>query len=139
MEITIREGAGNMDFARVTAMLSLAPWSPGIRQNEVRKGAENSALVIGAFAASEQVGYARVISDKTRFAYLSDVFVREDFRGHGAATKMLRHIPTHESLSDVYQWYLQTFDAHPLYEKAGFRVIGNPGNWMGIAKGHPQR
>ena len=134
MNIVIRDGMGNMDFAQITAMLSGARWCPGIGQDKVRQAAENSALVVGAFAESEQVGYARVISDKTRFAYLSDVFMREDFRGRGVATMMLHHILAHESLADVVQWYLKTFDAHPLYEKAGFHVIDNPGNWMGLVK-----
>jgi len=33
--------------------------------------------------APEQIGLARIITDYTTFAYLTDVYVREDFRGKG--------------------------------------------------------
>ncbi|MCJ1245320.1 hypothetical protein MMC30_002524 [Trapelia coarctata] len=33
--------------------------------------------------APEQIGLARIVTDYTTFAYLTDVYVREDFRGKG--------------------------------------------------------
>lgn len=48
-----------MDFVKVTQMLSQAVWSVGIGVDEVKQGAINSALVVGAFYV--QFGYARVI------------------------------------------------------------------------------
>ena len=78
--IVIRDGIGQMDFERVTQMLSNAWWSPKIKIDEVRKGAFNSALVVGAFLLDQtQIGYSRVISDKTRFAYILDVYVDESY------------------------------------------------------------
>ncbi len=51
-----------------------------------------------------QIGYARVISDKTRFAYIADVYVDDAFRHNGIAKRMLAYILSHDSLKDVYQW-----------------------------------
>lgn len=138
--ITIRDGFENMDFTGVTEMLAKALWSPGIRINEVKKGAANSALVVGAFtAAGMQVGYARVISDKTRFAYLCDVIVREDCRKKGIGQAMVNHILAHKELKDVYQWLLITNDAHEVYEKSGFKHISRPESWMEIRQRRPER
>ena len=68
----------------VHAMLSKTFWSPGITKEEVLSGIRNSALVVGAYAQDgRQVGFCRVISDRTRFAYLLDVVVAEDCRRQG--------------------------------------------------------
>lgn len=128
-----------MDFSRVTEMLSMSFWSPGIGIDEVTKGALNSALVIGAYDNDEQVAYARVISDKTRFAYILDVYVDERFRRKGIGQAMVNYILKHDDLKDVYQWMLITKDAHGVYGKCGFRELSRPEDWMEIRKARPGR
>ena len=60
----IKSGCNEMDFDRVTHMLKDAPWCVGIKKNEVIQGAQNSALVVGAFTPDNlQVGFLRVVSD----------------------------------------------------------------------------
>lgn len=57
--LTIRDGFERMDFECVTRMLSQSYWCPGIKIEEVKKGALNSALVVGAFVdGQKQIGYA---------------------------------------------------------------------------------
>lgn len=41
---SIKDGLENMDFQKVTAMLSKAFWCPDIGMEEVLKGSHNSAL-----------------------------------------------------------------------------------------------
>lgn len=136
--IKIYDGVDRMDFEKVTQMLSQAIWSKGIKINEVKQGAINSALVIGAFYDNNQVGYARVISDKTRFAYIADVYVDENFRHQGIAKKMMSYILCHDSLKDVYQWLLRSA-ASELYEKVGFIPVSEPEKWMEIRNKRPER
>lgn len=137
--ITIKDGFKNMDFEKVTEMLSNAFWCKGIKINEVIKGAENSALVVGVFIDNvNQIGFARVISDKTRFAYILDVYVDENFRRKGLGQKMVNYILSHEELKDVYQWLLITKDAHGVYSKVGFNPISRPLAWMEIRKDRPR-
>jgi predicted acetyltransferase len=138
MDITIYDGIENMDFNKVTEMLSEAIWSKGIKEDEIKQGAVNSALVIGAFCNNVQVGYARVISDKTRFAYIADVYVDENYRHHGIAKNMMLHILSHESLKDVYQWLLRSA-ASELYEKVGFVPVSEPERWMEIRQNRRER
>ncbi len=131
--ITIVTGFKNMDFVKVTEMLSKAYWSLGIGMEEVKRGAENSALVIGAFTENQiQVGYSRVISDKTRFAYILDVIVDENYRKKGIGQKMIKAIMEDCELKDVYQWLLITKDAHGVYNKVGFKPVSRPLDWMEI-------
>lgn len=136
--VKICDGIDNMNFEEVTKMLSQARWSKGIRINEVKQGAMGSALVVGAFYENNQIGYARVISDKTRFAYVADVYVNENFRNLGIAKKMMKYIITHESLRDVYQWLLRSA-ANELYEKVGFSPVSEPERWMEIRNKRPER
>lgn len=137
--IIIKDGLKNMDLAKVTELLGRSFWSPGIGIDEVKKGASNSALVVGAFLKDgTQVGYARVISDKTRFAYILDVFVDENFRKKGIGQLMMKHILSNDELKNIYQWLLITKDAHGVYEKVGFKPISRPMDWMEIRNDRPR-
>lgn len=134
-DIIIKDGMENMDFGKVTQMLSNSFWSPEIKIDEVKKGAINSALVVGVFSKEEgQIGYARVISDKTRFAYITDVYIDVNFRKKGMGQKIINYILTHQELTDVYQWLLITRDAHGVYNKVGFNPVSRPLDWMEIIK-----
>ena len=132
VNIQIHAGMNNMDFDKVTTMLSTAFWSEGIQKDEVLQGASNSALVVGAFNNDIQVGYARVISDKTRFAYILDVIVDENFRKMGIGQSIIKFILSNEELQDIYQWLLITKDAHEMYRKCGFSEVSRPMDWMEI-------
>ena len=137
--LIIKDGIENIDFVRVTEMLSNAFWCRGISIDEVKKGSENSALVVGVFLGSNnQIGYARVISDKTRFAYILDVYIDLNYRKKGIGQKMINYILEHEELKDVYQWLLITKDAHSFYNKVGFKNSSRPLDWMEIRENRPR-
>lgn len=122
-----------IDFARVTRLLASTYWSPGIGIDEVIQGARHSAVVVAAYAPDGAlVGYARAASDRTRFAYIMDVYVDEAHRRRGIARALVRGIREHPALADVYVWLLTTKDAHPLYQDLGFRPLEHPDYWMEI-------
>ena len=127
----IKSGTHLMDYARVTEMLTTAFWCKGIKIDEVKQGALNSALVVGAFLRSGgQIGFARVISDKTRFAYILDVIVDEAHHRRGVGQSMMKYILSHPALKDVYQWFLVSSTARGVYRKVGFKELSNPEKWM---------
>ena len=135
----VKDGISLMDFDKVREMLKEVWWSPGIQKSEVVQGAENSALVVGVFTgAGEQIGYARVISDCTRLAYIMDVVVDGRHRKQGIGQSMIRYILGHKKLKDVYQWLLLTKDAHGVYSKLGFAPVAEPENWMEIRHQRPR-
>jgi GNAT superfamily N-acetyltransferase len=138
-ECIVKYGFGNMDFPKVTGMLAEAFWSRNIKIGEVEKGASNSALIVGVFHKGEQVAYSRVISDKTRFAYILDVIVDEAYRRNGIGQLMIDSILGHDDLKDVYQWLLITKDAHGVYSKSGFKPLASPAAWMEIRNDRPER
>jgi ribosomal protein S18 acetylase RimI-like enzyme len=139
-EYIIKAGYSEMDFDKITLMLKDALWCVGIKKNEVIQGAKNSALLVGAFTTDNiQVGFLRVVSDKTRFAYILDVIVDENYRKQGIGQAMVRFLIGHPDLKDVYQWVLLTKDAHGVYKKTGFTPIANPEGWMEIRHPRPER
>ena len=132
----ISDDLQRIDFDKVTRWLAGTYWSPGIGRPEVEKGAKHSSLVIGAYdAQGRQVGYARVASDKTRFAYIMDVFVESSHRNQGIAQVILRFALNHPEYQSVYQWLLATRDAHSVYSKLEFKPLPYPDRWMILNKG----
>ncbi len=140
LDYTLKSGVQAMDFNKVTEMLTTAFWCKGIRIDEVKKGALNSALVVGAFLRSDvQIGFARVISDKTKFAYILDVVVDETSQRMGVGQAMMRYILSHPDLTAVYQWFLVSSTAQGVYRKVGFKELSNPEKWMEIKLDRPSR
>ena len=124
-----------MDFARVQAWLAATYWTPGIARERVERAARNSALVLGAFTADgTQVGFARVVSDKTRFGYFCDVVVDEAYRHRGLARAMVEYALAHPEFATVTTWTLATRDAHGVYTPLGFKPVtdpvSRPDDWM---------
>ncbi len=62
--------------------LSNSYWSKNIPFEIVQKSVENS-FCFGIYKGEDQIGFARLITDYTTFAYLADVFILEEFRGKG--------------------------------------------------------
>lgn len=106
-------------------------WATGIPRATVEKSIRNS-LCFGLFHGKRQIGFARVISDYTTFAYLADVFVLQEFRGQGLAKWLMQCIMEHAELSGLRRWLLVTRDAHSLYEKFGFKPLAHPERFMEI-------
>jgi len=126
-----KAGFDEMDFDIVTGFLTKAYWSLGIGKDEVIRAAQNSALVVGAFTGDgRQIGYLRVISDKTKFAYVLDVIVDEDRRKQGIGQAMLKYMLAHPDLKSVGKWALLTSTAHGVYRKLGFAPVDRPNDWM---------
>jgi len=139
-DYSIKDGFDKMDFDRATEMLKGAHWCIGIGKDEVIQGAVNSALLVGVFNSdNDQIGFSRVVSDKTRFAYILDVVLDENYRKQGIGQSMIKYILNHPDLKDVYQWVLLTKDAHGVYKKVGFKPIANPDGWMEIRHERPKR
>ncbi len=130
-EYEITTDKTRLDVAAIHAFLSQTYWSPGIPLAVVQKAIANS-LTFGVYLGAEQVGFARVITDKTTFAYLSDVYILDAHRGKGLSKRLLATIQTHEDLQGLRRFLLATKDAHGLYEQFGFKPLLNPTRMMEV-------
>jgi GNAT superfamily N-acetyltransferase len=97
-------------------------WCPGVSREVVDRSIDNS-LCFGAYEGDEQIGFARVVTDRTTFAHLMDVFVVSAHRGSGVGKELLRAVMSHPDLQGLRKFTLHTEDAHSLYEQFGFRRL----------------
>jgi GNAT superfamily N-acetyltransferase len=113
---------GRVDVDMVHRYLSEeAYWVRGRDRDTIERLVRESTRVISAYRGDEQVGFARVISDGTSMAWLGDVFVLQGHRGHGLGVELVREAVEHPEHRDVV-WFLNTRDAHSLYERFGFEA-----------------
>ena len=85
--------------------------------------------MVGLYHGGRQIGFARVHSDG-RLAYLADVYVLPEHRGHALGVELVR-AAVDEGPHRGLRWLLHTKDAHGLYERFGFgppsdRVMERP-------------
>lgn len=101
-------------------------YSTGLPSERFALVIENS-LCFSVFHDGKQIGFSRVISDKSEFASLWDVFIDEPYRHKGIGQALLKYIFNHPELRGIFRWFLMTEDAHGLYQKFEFKTeIYNP-------------
>ncbi|MGW4276682.1 GNAT family N-acetyltransferase [Streptomyces seoulensis] len=125
---------GRVDAERVHRWLSTdAYWALG-RTRDKQDRAIAGSLNFGVFdtASGAQVAYARVVTDRTTFAWLCDVYVEPDIRGKGIGTALVGAVRDHLRPFGLRRITLATADAHGVYEKLGFRPLEHPERWMAL-------
>jgi GNAT superfamily N-acetyltransferase len=132
-DYSITMDAERMDLEAIHAFLTKSYWCPGIALATLKCALANS-LCFGLFHRRDQVGLARVITDKATFAYLADVYVLEPHRGLGLSKWLLQVIQAHTDLQGLRRFMLATRDAHGLYRQFGFEPLANPSRLMEIIR-----
>jgi GNAT superfamily N-acetyltransferase len=122
-----------LDLDAIHAYLVRSYWSEGIPKGVVERSIQGS-LCFGLYKGNEQVGFARVISDRATFAYLCDVYVLESERGKGLSKWLLETLLEHPDLANLRRFTLATRDAHGLYARYGFTPLARPQIFMEIAR-----
>jgi GNAT superfamily N-acetyltransferase len=132
--IRISSDSNVMDVDAIHAYLTRSYWAEGISRALVAK-AVDSSLCFGLFEGERQIGFARVITDRATFAYLSDVYVLEDYRCRGLGKWLMEAVVAHPELQGLRRFLLATRDAHGLYSKLAFTPLTHPQYFMEI--NHP--
>ena len=114
-----------IDVAAAHGYLARSYWSPGIPFETVAKAIANS-LCVATWHEDEQIGLARLVTDRATFAYLADVYVLEEHRGQGLAQAMVGWLQAHPELQGLRRWLLMTVDAHGVYERLGWTPLAHP-------------
>ncbi len=131
-EFSISTDKQKMDVVAIHEFLSnYSGWSDNIPFDRVRISIENS-LNFGLFHSSNQIGFARVITDYSTIAYLGDVYILEDYRGLGLSKRLMECIMGHPNLQGLRRWILLTSTADWLYKKYGFARLAKPEMYMEI-------
>lgn len=126
--LTVTTDPQRIDFDLICREIQNTYWGLGRTREIIPTSMENS-ICFSLFYRGFQVGFARVITDLSTFAYLCDVFIVPQHQRKGFGSFLMKTVMNHHSLNSV-KWILRTRDAHKLYEKCGFFATLRPERYM---------
>ena len=134
MDTTYRFSADISEIDRATVHRWLSEesyWANG-RSRATQDEAIDASRNFGVYEtiSGQQVAYARVVTDGVTFAWLCDVFVNPEVRGHGLGAALIEGIIDEFEPLKLKRMLLSTGDAHGLYSKFGFEPLDIPSKWM---------
>ena len=98
--IEITNDISCIDLDRVHHWLARKSYWAGQMPRAVFDRAVRRSLCFGALDRGATAGFARVISDRATFAYVSDVFVDPTYRGQGISKALMAAIMAHCELQN---------------------------------------
>ena len=128
---TISTDKKRLDHSVIHQFLSQESyWAQG-RSMDVVKVTIDQSLCFGIYDGSQQVGFARVVTDGATFAWLADVFVLESHRGQSLGKWLVQCVVDHPNLGDLKWFLLATRDAQEFYQQyGGFETLPASDKWM---------
>lgn len=121
-EFRISTDPSKLQLEAIAAFLATSYWAHQRSVATIQRSLEGS-LCFGVYQAGEQIGLARVVTDKATFAYLCDVYILESYRGLGLGKWLVQTVLEHPDLQGVRRFMLATKDAHKLYAQYGFKSL----------------
>ncbi len=100
-------------------------WAQNRSIETIKKSIENS-LCFGVYKNNTQIGFARIVTDYSIFAWVMDVFILPKYQGKGYGKQLMNTIMNHDQLQNLKRWGLNTNDAHGLYSQFGFKQLSDP-------------
>jgi GNAT superfamily N-acetyltransferase len=104
-------------------------WARGIPRATLERALAHSVCV-GGFLDDRQIAFARAVTDQATFAYLADVFVLPEHRGHGFGQQIVDALLADPRLQGLRRWHLVTRDMQRLYARSGFIALTEPERHM---------
>lgn len=123
---------GRLDIAATAEILASTYWAPEVSEDVVRRAVGNS-IGFGLYDGDQQVGFARVVTDRATFAWVGDVFIVESHRNRGLSLWLMRCVLAHPELQELRRWMLASTTARGLYERLGFTPLSAPERFLEIA------
>jgi GNAT superfamily N-acetyltransferase len=117
-DYSLTDETSRLDLAAVVALLRTTYWAAE-RPVEATERSLGHSLNFGLFHGAEQVGFARVITDRATVGYLCDVVIAEAHRGKGVGKWLIICILEHPELKGC-RIDLFTKDAQEFYRAFGF-------------------
>ncbi|HEX8694499.1 MAG TPA: GNAT family N-acetyltransferase [Longimicrobium sp.] len=118
-ELTLSTDRRRLDLDAVLALLAPEHWGGGLRRDVMERAIENS-VCFGVYDGGRLVAFARAVTDRATYAYLTDVVVGEEHRGRGVGVWLVECILAHPDFQGLRRMALITRDAERLYERFGF-------------------
>jgi N-acetylglutamate synthase-like GNAT family acetyltransferase len=130
-EYTISSDPDRLDREWIHKVISTDTyWAVGRTRERMDLAIEHS-VPYGLYDASgRQLAFARLVTDRTYFGWLSDVFVDREARGRGLSKRLVGRVMEDAEEMGLRRVLLATGDAQGLYEQFGFGNIEDDYSWM---------
>lgn len=114
----------NVDLEWTFAALKNSYWGAHYTWDGFLESVDNSVCISAHFEDwRQQIGFARIVTDKALLSHLTDVIVEERWRRQGVATAMLEAALSHPWVKNTL-CICQTRYHYGLYAKFGFTAGG---------------
>lgn len=123
--ITFSTDKSKLQIPVIHEFLTQSYWAKGRTIGDVEKSIKQS-LCFGVYCDGNQIGFARVVTDYTIFAYLMDVFILAEYRGKGYSKQLIKAIHKNPELQSCKVWMLKTAGAHGLYKQFEYTALSHP-------------
>lgn len=119
---TVTTDITRLDIGKIHDYLTHSAWAEGISRELVNESILNS-LCFGLFAGTEQIGFARVVTDGVTFGYLCDVYIIGEYQKQGLGRWLMECCQSHPVMNRLRRIMLVTSSAPWLYEKSGYSPV----------------
>jgi GNAT superfamily N-acetyltransferase len=119
-EFVISDDLSRVQVEVVADLLAKTFWGHK-RPREVVEKLIHTSMCFSLLRHQEQIGFARVVTDYAVFSWLSDVVIKDGYRGRGLGGWLIGCILERPQIAGT-QFVLQTADAAGLYKKFGFQA-----------------
>lgn len=124
-EFTFVSERERIDLDAAHRLLADTHWAASLSPEVLQRAAEHS-LCFGVLSGERLVGFARVITDRATYAYLTDVVVDPEYRGRGLGLWFMGRVLDAPELEGLRRITLLTRDAEHLYRRLGFERGAGP-------------
>ena len=121
-EYKFSDNKSMISIDKACELLGKSYWANNQKRETTIKAIQNS-ICIGIYFGHEMVGFARIVTDYATMYWLCDVIIDEQHRKNGLGKKLIEIIIEMKELDGMFG-ILATRDAHGLYEKYGFKKVG---------------
>ena len=106
-------------------------WAQEITPQKVEESMKHS-FCIGILNQDQQIGFGRLVTDYSVFAYLADIFVLEEYQGQGLGKILIQSMLDLPWMKSLRKIMLATLDAQSFYQNLGFSPLLIPDRYMEI-------
>ena len=120
-EFIVSTDRSRIDHRAALALLRATFWAAGMDSAVLARAIANS-VSFGVYHGEVLVGFGRVVTDLTTYAYWTDVVIADQYRGQGLGRWLSECMLAHPDLQRLRRVALLTRDAEALYAGLGFTV-----------------
>lgn len=122
--------ASRLDRDMLWNFISHSYWGQRFDREAFERSVDN-AVTFGLYTVDgSQIGFARVVTDTVRFAWLSDLFVLPSHQGRGLGRWLVETVLECPAFTGMDRWILATGDAHEFYADFGFTALPDAERYM---------